>query len=152
MIWSSLSRWEPQALSVLRIVSGFLILQHGLQKVFGLLAPPARPGAPPFQTPPLASLAGVSGLLELVGGVLHLLGLFTRPTAFVMSGLLAVAYFMAHAPAGFWPILNRGELAALYSFVFLYLFVAGGGPWSVDYCLRRGGRTDGPRPASDRAA
>jgi putative oxidoreductase len=137
MNWSSLSRWEPQALSVLRIISGFLILQHGLQKVFGLLAPPARPGAPPFTTPPLASTGGISGILELVGGVLLILGLFTRPVAFIMSGLLAVAYFMAHAPGGFWPILNRGELAALYSFVFLYLFFAGGGPWSVDHHLRR---------------
>ena len=137
MFWSSLSKWEPQALSVLRIVSGFLILQHGLQKVFGLIQPPPRPGAPPFTTPPLASTGGVSGVLELVGGVLLILGLFTRPVAFVLSGLLAVAYFMAHAPGGFWPILNRGELAALYSFVFLYLFFAGGGVWSVDYCLRR---------------
>ena len=79
----------------------------------------------------------MSGLLELVGGVLLVLGLFTRPVAFVLSGLMAVAYFYAHAPGGFWPILNRGELAALYSFVFLYLAVAGGGEWSLDRLLRR---------------
>jgi len=82
---------------------------------------------------------GVAGALEFFGGLLLLLGLFTRPTAFVLSGLLAVAYFMAHAPQGFWPILNRGELAVLYSFVFLYLAAAGGGPWGVDRLLWRGG-------------
>ena len=134
------SKWEPRVLSILRIISGFLILQHGLQKVLGMLAPPPQPGAPPFTTPPLASLAGVSGLLELVGGILLILGLFTRFTAFIMSGLLAVAYFMAHAPQGFWPILNRGELAVLYSFVYLYLAVAGGGEWSLDRLVRRRGR------------
>ena len=134
---SFFSRWAPRALSVLRIVAGFLILQHGLQKVFGLVTPAARPGAPPYARPPLASLGGVSGLLELVGGVLLIFGLFTRPVAFVMSGLLAVAYFYAHAPQGFWPILNRGELAALYSFVFLYLAAAGGGDWGLDRLLRR---------------
>lgn len=140
---SFFSVWAPRILSVLRIISGFLILQHGLQKVFGLLPPTLPPGAPP--PPPfsfsLASLAGVSGLLELVGGILLILGLFTRPAAFILSGLLAVGYFMVHAPQGFWPILNRGELAALYCFVFFYLFFAGGGPWSVDHCIwgRRGG-------------
>jgi putative oxidoreductase len=124
------SRWAPYLLSVLRIVAGFLILQHGMQKVLGF-PPPAQappPGPMPWYVP-------VSGWLELVGGILLLIGLFTRATAFIMSGLLAVAYFMAHAPQGFWPILNRGELAALYSFVFLYLAAAGGGPWSVDHCL-----------------
>ena len=78
------------------------------------------------------SLSGVAGVLELFGGLLLLLGLFTRPVAFVLSGLMAFAYFIAHAPQGFWPLLNRGELAALYSFVFLYLAAAGGGPWSLD--------------------
>lgn len=135
---SFLHTWTPRILSVLRIIVGFLIMQHGLQKVFGMIPPTPPPGAPPFSTPALMSLGGISGLLELVGGILLVLGLFTRLTAFILSGLLAVAYFMAHAPQGFWPILNRGELAALYSFVFLYLAVAGGGVWSVDYCLRRG--------------
>ena len=132
MIWSSLSKWEPRALSVLRIVSAFLFMAHGTQKLFGFPA-----GPQPGPRPPLASLMGVGGLLEFVGGLLFLLGLFTRPVAFLLSGLMAVAYFMAHAPQGFWPILNRGELAALYSFVFLYFVFAGGGVWSVDYCLRR---------------
>jgi putative oxidoreductase len=110
-----------------------LILQHGLQKVFGFLLPPGPAGAPQEHgTFTLLSLAGISGILELVGGALLILGLFTRPVAFILSGLLAVAYFYQHAPGGFWPLLNRGELAALYSFVFLYLSVAGGGTWSVD--------------------
>ena len=137
---SSLSTvWAPRALSLLRIIAGFLIMQHGLQKVFGLLPAPPQPGAPP--PPPFAfnpmSLMGVAGLIELIGGILLIVGLFTRPAAFILSGLLAVAYFMAHAPGGFWPVLNRGELAVLYSFVFLYLAAAGGGPWSLDALLRR---------------
>lgn len=123
------SRWAPRVLSILRVIAGFLILQHGLQKVFGLIPRPPAPGAPP--PPPhsfqLFTLAGFSGILELIGGILLILGLFTRPAAFILSGLLAVGYFMVHAPQGFWPILNYGELAALYSFVFLYLAAAGGG-------------------------
>lgn len=127
------SRWEPRVLSILRIIAGFLILQHGLQKVFGVLLPPTATGAPQEHgTFTLFSMAGISGILEFAGGALLILGLFTRFVAFIMSGLLAVAYFYAHAPGGFWPLLNRGELAALYSFVFLYLSVAGGGVWSVD--------------------
>ncbi len=135
------SKWGPRVLSVLRIIAGFLILQHGLQKVFGVLLPPAPVGAPQehgsFQ---LFSLVGISGILELVGGALLLVGLFTRPVAFIMSGLMAVAYFMAHAPGGFWPILNRGELAVIYCFVYLYFSVAGGGEWSLDRLLRREAR------------
>ena len=83
------------------------------------------------------SLSGAAGMLELVGGLLLLLGVFTRPVAFVLSGLMACAYFIAHAPQGFWPIVNRGELAVMYCFVFLYLAAAGGGPWSVDALWRR---------------
>lgn len=124
--------WSPRLLSVLRIVAALLIMQHGAQKLFAF---PGASQAPP----PLMSLQGVAGILEFFGGLLLLLGLFTRPVAFILSGLLAAAYFMAHAPQGFWPMLNRGELAALYSFVFLYLAAAGGGPWSVDYCVRRRG-------------
>ena len=123
--------WSPRLLSVLRIVAALLIMQHGAQKLFGF--------PPPTSKPPLMSLLGFAGILEFIGGLLLLLGLFTRPVAFILSGLMAVAYFMAHAGQGFWPVLNRGELAALYSFVFLYLSAAGGGPWSVDYCLRRRG-------------
>lgn len=127
---SFLARWSPRLLSILRIATAFLFMSHGLQKVLGL--PEPRP------TPvDLTSLSGIAGIMELVGGALLLIGLFTRPVAFVMSGLMAAAYFIAHAPHGFWPLLNRGELAALYSFVFLYLAAAGGGPWSVD-ALREG--------------
>lgn len=141
---SSEGRWAPILLSVLRIVAAFMLMAHGAQKVFGVFMPPPQPGAPP--APPFAfnplSTMGVAGILELFGGLLLLLGLFTRPVAFVLSGLLAVAYFMAHAPGGFWPIVNRGELAVLYCFVFLYMAAAGGGPWSLDALWRRGGRPD----------
>ena len=144
------SQWTPRLLSVLRIVAALLLMQHGAQKLFGVPAAPPPPpqqqvvqqNAPqqqaaqqPPRTPPLMLVAGT---LELFGGLLLLFGLFTRPVAFILSGLLAVAYFMAHAPQGFWPVLNKGELAALYSFVFLYLAVAGGGPWSIDHLWRRG--------------
>ncbi len=136
---SAEGRWAPILLSVLRIVSAFLLMAHGAQKVFNILKPPPAPGAPP--APPFAfdplSTQGVGGILELFGGLLLLLGLFTRPVAFILSGMMAVAYFGWHAPGGFWPILNRGELAVLYCFVFLYLAGAGGGPWSLDALLRR---------------
>jgi putative oxidoreductase len=117
--------WTPRLLSLLRMIAGFLFMQHGGQKVLGFPAPPHGP----FD---LFSLIGVAGALELFGGFLLLIGLFTRPVAFVLSGLMAVAYFIAHAGQGFWPMLNGGELAALYSFVFLYLSAAGGGEWSLD--------------------
>jgi putative oxidoreductase len=123
--------WSPQLLSVLRIVTGFLCIAHGTQKWLSFPAPPRQPVE-------LTSMAGVAGALELVGGALMILGLLTRPAAFVLSGLMAFAYFLAHAPNGFWPLLNRGELAALYSFVFLYFAAAGAGPWSIDRLLRRG--------------
>jgi putative oxidoreductase len=126
---SFFSIWTPRILSVLRIIAGFLLLQHGLQKLFGYPPSPQPRG--------LDTLGWIAAVLEFGGGLLLLLGFFTRPVAFILSGLLAVAYFMAHAPGGFWPILNRGELAALYSFVFLYLAFAGGGPWSLDRMLRR---------------
>lgn len=129
--------WAPRVLSILRIISGFLVMQHGLQKVFGLLTPPAAPGAPPPPAFNAFSIMGLGGLLELVGGILLILGLFTRPVAFILSGMMAVAYFGWHAPGGFWPILNKGELAVLYSFVYLYLAFAGGGPWSLDALFRR---------------
>jgi len=134
------SKWVSRCLSVLRIVAALLILQHGAQKLFGFPPRPIPAGAPPSQAAfSLLSAAGIAGVLEFFGGLLLLLGLFTRPVAFLLSGLLAVAYFMVHAPLGFWPVLNGGELAALYSFVFLYLAVAGGGSWSVDSCLWGGG-------------
>ncbi|HET9748541.1 MAG TPA: DoxX family protein [Casimicrobiaceae bacterium] len=128
--------WSSRILSVLRMVAALLFMSHGMQKILGFPVPRRSPLE-------LLSLTGVAGLLELVGGALLLFGLFTRPVAFVLSGQMAVAYFLAHAPQGFWPIANRGELAALYSFLFLYLAFAGGGEWSVDTLLRRA-RDRGP--------
>ena len=139
------AKWGPRVLSVLRIVAAFLLLQHGLQKVFGVLMPLGPTGAPQEHgTFQLFSLTGLAGILEFVGPVLLLVGLFTRPVAFILSGLMAFAYFLGHFGKGwygFWPILNRGELAALYSFVFLYLAAAGGGPWSLDRLLRHDRRS-----------
>ena len=120
-----LKPYTSQLLSVLRIMTGLLLLQHGTTKYLGIPATPMT-GISPF------TLAGVAGILELVGGVLIVIGLFTRPVAFILSGMCAVAYFIAHGSRGFFPILNGGELAALYAFVFLYLAAAGGGIWSVD--------------------
>jgi putative oxidoreductase len=125
------ANWTPRILSVLRIVTAFLLIAHGAQKLFGFLAPPGMPSFPPF------SQMWVAGILEFFGGLLLLVGLFTRPVAFILSGMLAVAYFQTHAPGGFWPLQNKGELAVLYCFVFLFLSVAGGGEWSLDRLLRR---------------
>lgn len=118
--------WGPRVLSVLRIVSGLLLLQYGLAKLFGW------PAVKMFQGLPWFSLFGVAGMLELVGGVLLILGLLTRPVAFVLSGEMAAAYFIEHLPHGFFPILNQGDLAIILCFAFLYLSFAGGGPWSLD--------------------
>ncbi|HWZ69047.1 MAG TPA: DoxX family protein [Stellaceae bacterium] len=120
-----IASWSPRMLSVLRIMTGLLFLEHGTQKLFAF-PPPANPG------PALFSLLGVQGIIELVGGTLLALGFLTQPVAFVLAGDMAVAYFMRHAPRDFFPALNGGKLAILYCFVFLYLFVAGGGVWSVD--------------------
>ena len=121
--------WTPYFLSLLRAVSGFLFLQHGLQKVFGILESKGQP--------PLTSMPGIAGLIEVIAGILLIVGLFTRPIAFLASGTMAVAYFMSHAPQGFWPIINKGELAALYAFVFLFLSAAGAGPISLDAMFSR---------------
>jgi putative oxidoreductase len=118
-------------LSVLRIMSALLFVEHGTSKVLGF-PPSPMPGH--FE---LLTLAGFSGVLELVGGALLFLGLFTRITAFILSGEMAVAYFMVHAPKDFFPLVNKGELAVLYCFVFLYLAAAGGGPWSIDSIRHR---------------
>ena len=127
-MFDSVSRYQPQLLSVLRIMSGLLFLQHGTAKVLGF---PAVEGMPP----PGLSLAGLSGPFELVLGLLLTLGLFTRPAAFVAAGFCAVGYWMVHGMQAFFPILNGGELIALYCFVFLYLLAAGPGPWSVDAAM-----------------
>jgi putative oxidoreductase len=121
--------WEPFVLSLLRIVTGFLFLPHGMQKLF------SYPSRSPGGKQPLMSLHGIAGILEFFGAILIMLGLFTRPIAFVLSGLMAVAYFTAHAPQGFWPAKNQGETAVLYCFIFLYLCFAGGGPLSLDVVL-----------------
>jgi putative oxidoreductase len=126
---ASIAAWQPRILSVLRFASGLLLLQHGTTKLLGFPATDFHP--------PIASMPGIAGILELAGGALLVIGLFTRPVAFILSGMTAVAYFYAHAPQDFFPIRNGGELAALYSFVFLYLAFAGGGPLSVD--AKRGG-------------
>ena len=130
--------WAPYLLSILRIVAAFVFIQHGSTKLLGLPAP-VMPGG---GTAALASLPGFAGTLELVGGALLLLGLFTRPVAFLLAGEMAVAYLMSHAPQGFWPVLNKGEPAALYCFIWLYLSAAGPGPWSLDALRHRKSRAD----------
>jgi putative oxidoreductase len=123
---SFLATWFPRVLSILRIMVGLLFLEHGMSKYLSLPVSPSTGVAP-------MSLSGINGMIELVGGVLIVLGLFTRPVAFMLAGDMAVAYFIAHAPRGFFPLLNAGELAIIYCFVFLYLAVAGGGVWSLDH-------------------
>jgi putative oxidoreductase len=134
---------SPYLLSVLRIMTGLLFLQHGTAKWLGF--PAGAPGYPQSFSDLISGLpgsfvsSGMAGLFELVGGVIIILGLFTRPVAFILSGMCAVAYFYVHAPRGFFPLQNGGnggELAVLYSFVFLYLFAAGGGAWSLDRLWR----------------
>jgi putative oxidoreductase len=122
----SLTRFAPQVLSVLRIVAALLILQFGMAKLFGF------PYVEMFQGIQLFSLYGLAGTIELVGGALLLIGLFTRPAAFILSGEMAAAYFIGHFPKGFIPLLNGGNEAVIYCFVFLYFFFTGPGPWSVD--------------------
>jgi len=124
-----LSNLAPYLLSILRIVAALLFFEHGTQKLFGF--PPGQPytGFPNF------SLLGVAGMLEVVGGFLLLIGLFTRITAFIVCGEMAVAYFRAHLPRSFYPINNLGEITVMLCFVFLYLVVAGPGPWSLDKVL-----------------
>lgn len=124
------SAYRPQLLSVLRIVTGLLFVSHGTAKVLGF---PAIEGLPP----PGLSLAGLSGPLELIFGLLFLIGLFTRPVAFLASGFCAVGYWMVHAGQGAFPIVNGGETIALYCFVFLYFVAAGPGPWSADAMMKR---------------
>ncbi len=125
-----LKPYTAQLLSVLRIMSGLLFLEHGTTKYLSIPPGPMNNASP-------MTMGGAAGIFELVGGVMLVLGFFTRPVAFVLSGVMAIAYFYAHAPRGFYPILNGGELAAFYCFVFLYLAAAGGGAWSVDRMMKR---------------
>jgi putative oxidoreductase len=125
--------WAPRMLSVLRIVAALIFMFHGTQKLLGF--PPLAPNAMP---PEVFSLSWTAGLLELVLGPLILVGLFTRPAAFIASGEMAFAYFIGHAPRNLFPTLNGGDAAILYCFVFLYIAFAGAGPWSVDAMTRRG--------------
>jgi len=122
--------WAPRVLSVLRIVDGLILLQYGLAKLVGW------PAVEIFENLKWHSLFGIAGIFELVGGTLLILGLFTRPAAFVLSGEMAAAYFIEHFPRGFFPILSEGDLAVSLCFTFLYLAFAGGGPWSLDAVMR----------------
>ena len=124
--------WAPRLLSILRITTAFTFLQHGTAKLLGF------PQVDMFANLQIASIYGVAGILELVGGVLLLIGLFSRPVAFILSGMMAVAYFMAHSEPFFSPMLSGGEAAYLFAFVFLYLWAAGPGPWSVDAARNKG--------------
>ncbi len=127
-------RWntyQSEFRSILRIMTGLLFLQHGTQKLFNFPDPTKG-------TADLASLAGVAGIIEFVGGILFIIGLFTRPVAFLLCGFAAVAYWMVHSPQSFYPIMNGGELAVLYCFVFLYFVAAGPGVWSIDASRGRG--------------
>lgn len=132
-----LAKWSPRALAILRGVAGLLFLAHGVVKLFGF-----PPGAPPGAQP-IFTLLGIGGLIELIGGALIVLGLATRPIALLLSGEMAVAYFMFHAPKSVFPIANGGDAAILYCFIFLYLAVAGPGAWSLD-----GLRSQRRRPVS----
>jgi putative oxidoreductase len=130
---SFLSNWAPRLLSVLRITTAFTFMQHGSAKLLGF------PKVEMFANLQFWSLYGLAGVLELFGGLLLLIGLFSRPVAFILSGMMAVAYFMAHSVPFFSPMLNRGEAAYLFCFVFLYIAAAGPGPWSIDAMRGRAG-------------
>lgn len=125
-----LKQFEPTLLSLLRVMAGLLILQHGTGKYLNVPVGPMNNAS-------IQTMSGAAGAFELLCGLLVVIGLFTRPAAFLLSGMTAAAYFLAHAGRGFFPILNGGELAALYCFVFLYLSAAGGGPFSVDRMIRQ---------------
>lgn len=127
----TLTLWAPRVLGILRIVTALLFMEHGLMKLFHF--PAAQPGAPE----PLPMILMAAAIIELVGGALLALGLFTRLAAFICSGEMAAAYFLAHMKAGFWPALNDGDAAILFCFVFFYIVFAGPGPWSLDAALRR---------------
>ena len=132
MDFTFLSRWSPQLLSVLRIIAGLLFFAHGTAKLLGF------PQVEMFAGLQLFSLMGLAGVLELVGGALLVIGLFSRLTAFILAGEMAVAYFMEHAPQSFHPMINQGEAAILFCFIFLYIAAAGPGPWSAEASRGKG--------------
>src|ERR1700688_3150466 len=127
----ALAAWTPRVLSILRIITGLLIIQHGMAKIIGFPVFPAYANVQPF------SLIGAAGFIELIGGALLIVGLWTQPVAFILSGEMAVAYFMVHAPKSFFPLINGGTLAIIYCFACLYLSTAGAGPWSLDAQMKR---------------
>lgn len=133
--------WLPGVThSLLRFIAGAAYMQHGVQKLFGILAPPDRPWT---GAPPMFSQFWIAGVLETFGGALIVLGLFTRPVAFLLAGEMAVAFFQAHFPRSFWPILNGGEAPVLFCFIYLFLFAVGGGPFSTDALLSGNQRGSG---------
>jgi putative oxidoreductase len=134
--------WTPYLLSVLRIIAAFLFIQFGTAKLYGFPAP-IMPGG---GTAPNGSLAWWAGTFETYGGSLLLIGLYTRPVAFLLSGEMAIAYFKGHAPQGFWPVLNQGHPAIMFCFLFLYLSAAGAGPWSLDALRNRSRLNRRPTP------
>jgi putative oxidoreductase len=138
---SCCAKWSPRLLSVMRIVVALLFMEHGSQKLFGIPENPMMKGGS------LTPLMEVAAILEFGGGLFLLVGFLTRPAAFILSGEMAVAYFMVHAKMGPWPVTNHGELAVLYCFVFLYLSVAGGGAWGLD-CICRCKTADQPSPST----
>jgi len=127
----ALAAWTPRALSVLRIITGLMIIEPGMAKLIGYPVVPAFANLQPL------SLLGAAGFIELIGGALLILGLFTQPAAFIVSGAMAVAYFMVHWPKSFYPLINGGSLAIIYCFACLYLSTAGAGPWSLDAVMKR---------------
>ena len=134
---SKLDKWSPHALAALRIMTALQMLQHATMKFFAFPAPMPMPG-------PLPAIIVAAGVIELVTGTLIVLGLFTRPAAFLASGTMAAAYFIGHATQGFWPALNQGEAAIMFCFAFFYLIFAGPGAWSLD-ALRRGRKDTGAK-------
>jgi putative oxidoreductase len=126
-----IAAWTPRALSVLRIIAGLMIIEHGMAKHIGFPAVPSLANVQPL------SLVGVAGWIELIGGALLVLGLFTQPVALIVYGEVAAAYFMVHAPRSLYPLINGGSLAIMYCFTCLYLSTAGAGPWSVDAAMKR---------------
>ncbi len=125
------NEWEPRVLSIVRIIAGLLFMEHGMSKLLGF---------PPGPSPSMFALTWFAGVIELVGGALVTVGLFTRIAAFIMSGEMAIGYFYVHAPKSFFPMLNGGDAAILYCFIFLYLALAGGGGWSLDRAISGDGR------------